>query len=35
MIDDDPWDVTAVSSVARQVLDEVERAVIGERARSR
>ena len=31
MIDDDPWDVTAVSSVAGQVLDEIERAVIGKR----
>ena len=31
MIDDDPWDVTAVSSVARQVLDEIEQAVIGKR----
>ena len=31
MIDDDPWDVTAVSSVAGQVLDEIEQAVIGKR----
>ncbi len=31
MTDDDPWDITAVSSVARQVLDEVEQAVIGKR----
>ena len=31
MIDDDPWDVTAVSSVAGRVLDEIERAVIGKR----
>jgi MoxR-like ATPase len=31
VIDDDPWDVTAVSSVAGQVLDEIEQAVIGKR----
>ena len=31
MTDDDPWDIAAVSSVARQVLDEVEQAVIGKR----